>query len=119
MANVRTIPPEELAGQEPYIQQVRAFYGIGDRPAPLACVRTYGCQQNVSDSEHMKGLLARMGFGFTDIAEEADLILFNTCAVREHTRTRCSAMSGRSRRSNGGSRGCSSPCAAAWCSRRR
>ena len=83
MANVRTIPPEELAGQEPYIQQVRAFYGIGDRPAPLACVRTYGCQQNVSDSEHMKGLLARMGFGFTDIAEEADLILFNTdCCTR-------------------------------------
>lgn len=88
MANVRTIPPEELAGQEPYIQQVRAFYGIGDRPAPLACVRTYGCQQNVSDSEHMKGLLARMGFGFTDIAEEADLILFNTCAVREHAQDR-------------------------------
>ena len=88
MANVRTISPEELAGQETYIQQVRRFYGIGDRPAPLAYVRTYGCQQNVSDSEHMKGMLARMGFGFTSRAEEADFILFNTCAVREHAQDR-------------------------------
>ena len=88
MANVRTIPPEELAGQERFVRQVREFYSIGERPAPLACVRTYGCQQNVSDSEHMKGLLARMGFGFTASAEEADFILFNTCAVREHAQDR-------------------------------
>ena len=51
---------------------------------PLACVRTYGCQQNVADSERIKGQLQEMGFGFTDDTEKADLILFNTCAVREH-----------------------------------
>ena len=50
----------------------------------LACVRTYGCQQNVADSERIKGMLAEMGYGFTDHTEEADLVLFNTCAVREH-----------------------------------
>ncbi len=52
--------------------------------SPKACVRTYGCQQNVADSERMKGMLAQMGYTFTDQTEDADLILFNTCAVREH-----------------------------------
>lgn len=50
----------------------------------LACVRTYGCQQNVADSERIKGMLAEIGYSFTENTEEADLVLFNTCAVREH-----------------------------------
>ena len=58
-----------------------------DHP-PLAFVHSFGCQQNVSDGEHLKGLLAEMGFGFTDSAENADLILFNTCAVRESAEDR-------------------------------
>ncbi len=53
-----------------------------------ACVVTYGCQQNVSDSERMKGILAMLGYEFTDSQEEADLILFNTCAVRGHAEDR-------------------------------
>lgn len=56
--------------------------------APAAMVHTYGCQQNVADSEKIKGLLERMGFSFTDDPEQADLILFNTCAVREHAEDR-------------------------------
>ncbi|MBP3435194.1 MAG: tRNA (N6-isopentenyl adenosine(37)-C2)-methylthiotransferase MiaB [Clostridia bacterium] len=89
MANTRVISPEELERQQPFMQQVRRFYEER-RPdvSPLACVRTYGCQQNVSDSEHMKGQLAQMGFGFTENPEEADFILFNTCAVREHAEDR-------------------------------
>ena len=55
---------------------------------PLAYVRTYGCQQNVADGEKIKGLLAEMGFSFTDGPEDADFILFNTCAVREHAEDR-------------------------------
>lgn len=55
---------------------------------PLAFVRTYGCQQNVADGEKIKGILAELGFGFTQSSEEADLILFNTCAVREHAEDR-------------------------------
>ena len=55
---------------------------------PLAYVRTYGCQQNVADGEKIKGLLAEMGFAFTDGPEDADFILFNTCAVREHAEDR-------------------------------
>ena len=51
---------------------------------PLAFIHTYGCQQNVSDSEHICGLLSEMGYSFTDERNKADLILFNTCAVREN-----------------------------------
>lgn len=89
MADIRMISPEELERQQPFMQQVRRFYEER-RPgaSPLACVRTYGCQQNVSDSEHMKGQLAQMGFGFTEDPGEADFILFNTCAVREHAEDR-------------------------------
>lgn len=59
---------------------------LGDEP--LAYVRTYGCQQNVADSERIKGMLALAGYGFTENVEEADFILFNTCAVREHAEDR-------------------------------
>ncbi len=55
---------------------------------PLAFVRTFGCQGNVSDGERMKGLLSQMGYDFTSEVEKADLILFNTCAVREHAQDR-------------------------------
>lgn len=55
---------------------------------PLAYVRTYGCQQNVADSEQIKGLLAEMGYEFTETPDNADFILFNTCAVREHAEDR-------------------------------
>ena len=89
MASIQTITPQELALQQDYAARVRSFYAQrGDVIAPLACVRTFGCQQNVSDSEHIKGMLAQMGFGFTETTEEADFILFNTCAVREHAQDR-------------------------------
>ena len=55
---------------------------------PLAFIHTYGCQQNVSDSEKIKGWLEYMGFGFCDEPDNADLVLFNTCAVREHAEAR-------------------------------
>lgn len=89
MSAIQVVSPEELARQLPYIEKVRNYYETRrEGAAPLAYVRTYGCQQNVSDSEHMKGLLAEMGFGFTDSPETADFILFNTCAVREHAEDR-------------------------------
>ncbi len=85
----RTITPEELEQQLPFMDNVRDYYSSlkGDA-MPLAYVRTFGCQQNVSDSEHIKGMLAQMGFGFTDTPDNADFILFNTCAVREHASDR-------------------------------
>lgn len=51
---------------------------------PLALIQTFGCKQNESDSEKISGLLEEMGFGFTDDSKTADIILFNTCAIREN-----------------------------------
>ena len=55
---------------------------------PLAFVHSYGCQQNVNDGEKLRGVLQDIGFGLCDTVEQADLILFNTCAVREHAEQR-------------------------------
>ncbi|MDE6746339.1 MAG: tRNA (N6-isopentenyl adenosine(37)-C2)-methylthiotransferase MiaB, partial [Oscillospiraceae bacterium] len=50
----------------------------------LCCLRSFGCQQNVSDGEKILGLLCEMGYGITEDVYSADLILYNTCAVREN-----------------------------------
>jgi tRNA-2-methylthio-N6-dimethylallyladenosine synthase len=85
MANIRQVSKEELQEQKVFAEKVKKHFEIEKAGcAPLAFVRTFGCQQNVSDSERMKGMLAEMGFGFTETPEQADFILFNTCAVREH-----------------------------------
>ena len=55
---------------------------------PLAHIMTYGCQQNEADSERLRGYLERMGYGFTDNAEDARIIVLNTCAIREHAEQR-------------------------------
>jgi len=51
-------------------------------------LETYGCQMNVADSELMLGLLARRGFVQTDSPEDADVLLLNTCAVRDNAEQR-------------------------------
>lgn len=72
-----------------YIDQVKAIMQLrSTNPKPLAHIWTYGCQQNVSDSERIKGMLEQMGFDFTDTPDNADFILYNTCAVREHAEDR-------------------------------
>lgn len=88
MAHVRKISAEEWAIQKTYMEKVRLWYTERGNERPLALIRTFGCQQNVSDSEHICGMLSAMGFGFTEDPEGADLILFNTCAVREHAEDR-------------------------------
>ena len=55
---------------------------------PLAYVHSYGCQQNVNDAEKIKGVLSDIGFGLCNGPEQADLVLFKTCAVREHAEQR-------------------------------
>ncbi|MCH5192724.1 MAG: tRNA (N6-isopentenyl adenosine(37)-C2)-methylthiotransferase MiaB [Oscillospiraceae bacterium] len=59
----------------------KAFSG---REAPPLCyLHSFGCQQNVSDGEKILGVLCDMGYGVTEDMENADLIIYNTCAVRE------------------------------------
>ncbi len=77
-----------LAEQSSYMERVRKILLSRYKSPPKAFIHTYGCQQNVSDSERMQGLLLEMGYEFCESPEEADLVLFNTCAVREHAEDR-------------------------------
>ena len=74
-----------------YTARVRAhnerLYARGGK-TPAAFVRTFGCQQNVSDSEKLAGMLAEMGYALAGSGEGADIIIFNTCAVRENAEER-------------------------------
>ena len=77
---------KEMTAAE-YINAVSEIISLIDSP-PLACVHSYGCQLNFSDGEKIKGMLAKMGYGFTDNPENADFVIFNTCAVRENAEDR-------------------------------
>lgn len=55
---------------------------------PYAYVHSFGCQQNVNDGEKLKGMFASMGYGITNDINDADVIFFNTCAVRENAEDR-------------------------------
>jgi len=88
MAYIRkTIDPAAIAQQENICAEI--FEQVtADGARPLAFVDTYGCQQNEADSEKIRGYLALMGYGFTQDEFQADVIVVNTCAVREHAEMR-------------------------------
>src|SRR2546425_9584928 len=60
-------------------------------------LETVGCQMNVLDSELVVGSLRRQGYTLTDTATDADLILFNTCSVRQHAEDKIYSALGRLR----------------------
>ena len=62
------------------------YLGIGNGKKYL--IKTYGCQGNLADSEKISGILESLGFVRTDNDESADLIIFNTCAIRENAENR-------------------------------
>ena len=74
--------------QEAFSKRVSQILDKHYGHTPKACVITFGCQQNVSDSEKLKGMLFNMGYNICDEMNEADFIIFNTCAVREHAEDR-------------------------------
>lgn len=87
MENIKkasVFPPEQKAFAKRVKEMNTELFGTDFK----ACVITYGCQQNVSDSERINGILSEMGYGFTDDPSKAQFILFNTCAVREHAQDR-------------------------------
>ena len=81
------ISQEELAKQFAYCEQIRAWWHEQNM-TPLAYVETYGCQQNEADSERIRGMLIESGYAITDTAEGADVVVMNTCAIREHAEQR-------------------------------
>ena len=81
------ISESDIQHQMDICAQLRAHFTAGGRQ-PLAMVDTYGCQQNEADSEKLRGYLRAMGFDFTQDEFAADVVVMNTCAVREHAETR-------------------------------
>ena len=61
-------------------------------------IQTLGCQQNEADSEKLRGMAEDMGYRSVDTPEEAELILINTCAVREHAELRALSLIGNCKR---------------------
>ena len=87
MSQTRQITESELARQREYERMI--FQRFAEREAhPVALVDTFGCQQNVADGERIAGMLKNMGFSFTKEPGEADIVILNTCAVREHAEQR-------------------------------
>ena len=83
----RVIDREKIREQEEICGRI--FDAVtADGRRPLAMVDTYGCQQNEADSEKIRGYLAEMGYSFTQDEFQADVIVVNTCAVREHAEMR-------------------------------
>lgn len=68
-----------------YIKRVKALIGEGDKSY---YIDTYGCQMNAHDSESLAGILEIMGYVPAQAREEADIIVFNTCCVRENAENR-------------------------------
>ena len=67
-----------------YIQSVKNIINEKFPNQPLANVVTFGCAQNENDSEKVRGLLAQIGYTMTDSLEESDIVIYNTCAIREN-----------------------------------
>ena len=65
-----------------------AAYWHEQNITPTAYVETYGCQQNEADSEKIRGYLAMSGYAIQQKAEGADVVVMNTCAIREHAEQR-------------------------------
>ena len=88
MSNKTTVISEEqLRQQFDYCDKIAAYWRDRDT-VPVAYVETYGCQQNEADSEKIRGLLAQSGYTIGSEAEGADVVVMNTCAIREHAEQR-------------------------------
>lgn len=81
------IKQEETALQRSYIYKIKElnmkYANIHGAP-PKAMTQTYGCQQNENDTERIRGMLFEAGFEFCENENDADLVIYNTCAVREN-----------------------------------
>lgn len=83
----KLITKEQLAEQRSFIMKLREEnmrYASRNGHPRLALTETYGCQQNENDTERIRGMLREAGFEFTDDSKKADVVIYNTCAVREN-----------------------------------
>ena len=85
--NTTVVAREALDRQQEFCQSIAALWRAQER-VPTAFVDTYGCQQNEADSERIRGMLLECGYTMAGAEEGADLIVLNTCAIREHAEDR-------------------------------
>ena len=83
----------QMQRQRAFEEKIKAIHD-GWGKTPHAMVDTFGCQQNVADSQNIMGMLRAMGYELTDKAGEADIIVMNTCAIRDHAEKRVYGMLG-------------------------
>ena len=81
------ITQDELSSQFACCDKIAAYWQTQNR-TPVAYVETYGCQQNEADSEKLRGYLTQSGYQIGSEAEGADVVIMNTCAIREHAEQR-------------------------------
>ena len=81
------ITDEQLQMQLGFCDKIAAYWHE-QNITPTAYVETYGCQQNEADSEKIRGYLAMGGYQIVQQAEGADVVVMNTCAIREHAEQR-------------------------------
>ena len=81
------ITEEQLQQQFAFCDKISAYWHEKNL-CPTAYVETYGCQQNEADSEKLRGYLTMSGYAITDTPEGADVVVMNTCAIREHAEQR-------------------------------
>jgi len=81
------ISDAQLQGQFAFCDKINAYW-LAENRTPTAYVETYGCQQNEADSEKIRGYLTQSGYAIVQEAEGADVVVMNTCAIREHAEQR-------------------------------
>ena len=81
------ISQEALDLQFSYCDKIASFWQ-SENIVPKAYMETYGCQQNEADSEKLRGFLSQSGYAIVQEAEGADVVIMNTCAIREHAEQR-------------------------------
>lgn len=87
------VSQEEITKQSLIAASLKAGFESEGRH-PKAFIQTYGCQQNEADSEKLMGLAEKCGYTKTDTEKDADLIIVNTCAIREHAELRTLSRTG-------------------------
>ena len=83
----KLVSEEQMKVQKDFIMKLleeNNNFAVKNGRQRLALTETYGCQQNENDTERIRGMLKEAGFGFTEDPDDADVIIYNTCAVREN-----------------------------------
>ena len=90
-ARIRTDKKVEIKRDEYQLSPSMKVLGVGKN----YCIYTYGCQMNVHDSENISAIMEEMGYSKKEDMDEADVIILNTCAIRENAHNKVHGMLGR------------------------